>query len=70
VEGRTQLHVEPLHQVHDALVGQFKKERTAWALTKIKSYFANPIIVANQRLTIPFEGNYGSSWGTLNEGTI
>lgn len=68
--GRFLLRIEPLHQVHDALVGQFHKEDTAWALTRIKSYFANTIIVANQPITIPFEGAYGSSWGTLNEGTI
>jgi hypothetical protein len=56
--------------VHDALVGQFKIEDTAWAIDKIKSYFDNPLVIANQKITIPFEGNYGTSWGKLDKGTI
>jgi DNA polymerase len=60
--GIQQLRVEPLHQVHDALVGQFKIEDTAWAITRIKSYFNNPITIANQTITIPFEGQYGLNW--------
>jgi DNA polymerase I-like protein with 3'-5' exonuclease and polymerase domains len=59
------LRIEPLHQVHDALVGQFRIEVTEWAVVKIKSYFHNPIRIANQTIIIPFEGNYGSSWGNL-----
>lgn len=66
----TKLKIEPLHQVHDALLGQFRKEDTAWAIAKIKSYFANEIIIAGQKITIPFEGNYGESWGNLKEGVI
>lgn len=68
--GRTTLRIEPLHQVHDALVGQFRIEDTAWATNKIKSYFANPLIIAGQKLTIPFEGSYGTSWGKLDKGNI
>lgn len=64
------LRVEPLHQVHDALCGQFKKTDTTWAITKIKSWFANPIMIANQQIIIPFEGAYGESWGNLKEGII
>lgn len=64
------LCIEPLHQVHDALVGQFRKEDTTWAVGKIKSYFANPLLIANQQITIPFEGTYGSYWGASDGGTI
>lgn len=62
--------IEPLHQVHDALVVQFQNEHTTWALDQIKSYFANPLIIAGIELTIPFDGKYGSSWGNLKEGKI
>jgi hypothetical protein len=64
------LRIEPLHQVHDALIGQFPQADTAWAVGKIKSYFNNPLTIAGQQITIPFEGNYGSSWGNLDKGTI
>ena len=64
------LRIEPLHQVHDALLGQFKIEDTEWAKIKIKQWFDNKIIIAGQPITIPYEGNYGSSWGTLDEGVL
>lgn len=64
------LRIEPLHQVHDALVGQFRKQDTQWAVSKIKSYFANPLVIAGQQITIPFEGTYGSYWGSSDGGTI
>ena len=67
---RERLIIEPLHQVHDALLGQFPKEHTSWAVSKIKSYFDNPIRIAGIELTIPYEGAYGESWGELTEGTI
>jgi uracil-DNA glycosylase family 4 len=66
----TKLRIEPLHQIHDALAGQFKKSDTAWAIARIKSYFANPITIAGQTITIPFDGAYGPSWGNLSEGKI
>lgn len=59
--------IQPLHQVHDALCGQFRKEDTAWATGKIKSYFDTPLIIANQQITIPFDGAYGPAWGLLGE---
>ena len=67
---RVRLRIEPLHQVHDALIGQFKKTDTPWAVNKIKSYFDNTLIIAGMPIIIPFEGNYGPSWGSLKEGTI
>ena len=59
---RKGLRIEPLHTVHDSLDGQFKQTDTAWAITKIKSYFANPLVIAGQTITIPFSGAYGTNW--------
>lgn len=59
------LVIEPLHQVHDALIGQWPQHCREWAKEKVKSYFQNPITVAGVKLTIPFEGAYGPSWGNL-----
>lgn len=64
------LRIQPLHQVHDALLGQFRIEDTSWAVDKIKTYFNNEIIIAGIPIVIPFEGNYGKNWANLNEGTI
>jgi uracil-DNA glycosylase family 4 len=63
-------HIEPLHQVHDALLGQFRRERSEWAARKIQSYFNNTLVIAGQNITIPFEGAYGISWGNTKAGTI
>jgi DNA polymerase len=64
------LIIEPLHQVHDALCGQFPIDRTEWAVQKIRSYFNNTLVIADELIKIPFEGGYGSSWGELNQGNI
>lgn len=56
------LIIEPLHQVHDALCGQFPLEKAAWATRKIRSYFENLLVIAGQDITIPYDGGYGSSW--------
>ena len=64
------LRIQPLHQVHDALIGQFRQEDTAWAINKIRSYFQNTLTIAHQDIVIPFEGAYGSSWGKLDSGII
>lgn len=64
-DGSGRLIIEPLHTVHDALCGQFPQDRAAWAADKIRTYFDNPIRIANQMITIPFEGAYGPSWGEL-----
>lgn len=57
------LIVQPLHQVHDAMCGQWPVARRDWAIAKIKEWFNNPITIAGTELVIPFEGNYGPSWG-------
>ena len=59
------LIIQPLHQVHDAVCGQFPCDRAAWACGKIKSYFNNPITIGDLTFTIPFDGEYGPSWGEL-----
>lgn len=69
VEGK-KLKVEPMHTVHDSLIGQFHKSLTAFALPKIKSWFNNPLRIADVEVVIPFEGHYGESWGNQKEGTI
>lgn len=57
------LIIQPLHTVHDALCGQFPKERTDWAVAKIRSYFNNPIEIAGEIINIPYDGGAGPSWG-------
>lgn len=59
------LIIQPMHQVHDALIGQFPIEKAEWACSKLRSYFDNTITIAGQTLVIPFEGAYGPSWGEL-----
>lgn len=56
------LRIEPLHQVHDAILGQFRIEDTSWAITKIRSYFDNTLIIDGIPIKIPFEGSYGTNW--------
>jgi uracil-DNA glycosylase family 4 len=60
-------YVEPLHQVHDALNGLFPKSRTEWACGKIREWFQNRLQICETEVIIPFEGNYGPSWGELGE---
>ena len=57
------LIIAPLHQVHDAGCGLFPPARTEWAVSKLHSYFNFSIQIANQPIHIPFEGEYGNSWG-------
>lgn len=57
------LIIEPLHQVHDALCGQWPVSAREWAKTKVRSYFQNELAIAGVKITIPFEGAYGPSWG-------
>ena len=61
------LIIEPLHQVHDALLGQWPRSVREWARRKVSSYFNNSLNIAGTEITIPFEGRYGRSWGELTE---
>ena len=65
-----ELRIQPLHQVHDALCGQFQITDTPWAVGKIRAWFNNPITIAGQKIVIPFDGSYGPSWGTTDLGKI
>lgn len=64
-DGDGKLIIQPLHQVHDALIGQFPEDKIDWAKEKIASYFNNPLTIAEQQITIPFEGGYGLNWKEL-----
>lgn len=55
--------IQPLAQVHDALVGQFPTSKYPWARAKLDSYFNNPVRIAGTDLRIPAEGKFGKSWG-------
>ena len=56
------LIIEPLHQVHDALLGQFPIDKTEWAVAKIREWFDNEIVISGIKIKIPFEGAYGLNW--------
>lgn len=56
------LHMEPLLQIHDAVAGQYKIRDREWAHARLKSYFENPLQIHGHSITIPVEGNYGTSW--------
>lgn len=56
------LRIEPLHQVHDELVVQCKIEDIDFAKRKIAEWFNNEIVVAGQRITIPYDGSVGTTW--------
>lgn len=59
------LVIEPLHQVHDALCGQWPISCREWARAKVRSYFDNTLTIAGMKITIPFDGAFGPSWGNL-----
>ena len=59
-------YIEPIHQVHDALLGMFPKSRTEWAVGKIQSYFRNTLRIANVEVVIPFDGKFGPNWSMHN----
>jgi DNA polymerase I-like protein with 3'-5' exonuclease and polymerase domains/uracil-DNA glycosylase len=60
-----------LHQVHDAVLGQFPVDQVDHSLSIIRNAFNFPISIGKITLTIPFEGFYGLSWGDCdpNSGT-
>ncbi len=64
------LRVEPLHQVHDEYLTQFKIVDTDWAITKIKQWFNNPITIAGIKITIPFEGTICRNWSGNKEAFV
>lgn len=63
--GVSPFRIEPLHHVHDALCGQFRKSDVEWAVPRIRSYFDNTLEIAGRQIKIPFDGAYGPNWGQL-----
>lgn len=59
------LIIEPLHQVHDAICGQFPRNCVEQSIQKIRQYTTTKLNIAGIDITIPFEGQYGPSWGEL-----
>jgi hypothetical protein len=57
--------IEPLHQIHDAIAGQWPVEMRDWAVRRVRTYFANEINIDGYKLIIPFEGHWGSDWGNM-----
>jgi hypothetical protein len=49
------LIIEPLHQIHDALLGQFPSRLRVWAKLKLRQYFNNELEIAGRKIRIPFE---------------
>lgn len=56
------LYIEPLHQVHDALCGQWWQAVRDWSRKKVRQFFNNSLCIAGRDLVIPFDGAYGPSW--------
>lgn len=70
---RCVLRVEPMHQVHDEFLCQFRIDDAPWAVSKIKQWFNNEIVINGIPVTIPFEGAYGTDWsmsGQSKKGSI
>lgn len=59
--------VEPLHTVHDSLITQWPVAMTEWAKVKMRAWFENEIVIAQERIVIPASGTYGPSWGEQHE---
>tara|TARA_R110000803_G_scaffold136034_1_gene202984 strand:+ start:10591 stop:13020 length:2430 start_codon:yes stop_codon:yes gene_type:complete len=61
------LIIQPLHQVHDAVCGQWPIEHTDWAIKRMQHYADFKITIGSRSLSIPAEGFYGKSWGDCDE---
>jgi uracil-DNA glycosylase family 4 len=59
---RSNLFIEPLLQIHDALAGQYHQAHRDWAHDKLKSYFNNEMIIHGIPITIPADGGWGTDW--------
>ena len=49
---------------------QFRIEDLEWAKQRIAYYFDNPIMVAGQRIVIPYDGAVGTNWSMDKEAKI
>lgn len=61
------LKVWPCHHVHDALITQWHQRHRDFAREKMPQWFNNPIMIAGIKITIPYDGKFGPSWGELSE---
>lgn len=64
------LIIEPLHQIHDALLGQFPTSQHEQCVARLRQYFSNTLTIANQPIVIPYEGKCGLYWEDKSLGTI
>lgn len=62
VDGKVKLRVEPMHQVHDEFLSQFRIEDLEWAKKKYKQWFNHTIRIAGIDVVIPYDGAYGVNW--------
>lgn len=56
------LFIEPLHQIHDALLTQSRLVHHDFAKSKIPEWFDNPITIGKIEVRIPAESKSGSDW--------
>lgn len=54
--------IQPVHQVHDALLAQWLITDREFAKAKIHQAFQTPMIIAGYEITIPYEGGFGANW--------
>jgi hypothetical protein len=56
------LFVEPLIQVHDALIVQYRSDLRTFATENMRRWFTVPVKIAGIEINIPVEGKYGPNW--------
>jgi uracil-DNA glycosylase family 4 len=59
--------VQPLHQIHDALVGQWPIASRDWARAKLRQWADNAITIAGQEIRISYDGGFGPNWKDTKE---
>ena len=64
------LVIEPLHQVHDALCGQFPWTARTGLSAKIRSYFNNTLRIADRDVLIPLRRQLRSQLGQPSQQTM
>lgn len=51
-------------QVHDSILGQYRKELRDKCIRMMLERMDNPVVINGKELRIPLDANYGDSWGT------
>lgn len=64
---RSTPYVQPLLQIHDAILVQFRQEHTAAAGRKLVEWFSNSIRIGNITVTIPVDAKHGPNWGSCDQ---